>query len=345
MVTVVHPLHAIVASTGIVLIAIGYALITADYNTDISKQYQRINTLPKKYADTPLGKIEYMDYGEGQPVLLVHGVVGGCDHSLDISKTFFGEGYRIIAVSRFGYLGSPVPVNSSPSMQSDLYAALLDALSIKKVIIAGFSAGGPSTLQFALRHQNRCSSVILISMAVPPYKAPGRVPRWVMKNFFGSDFIFWLLIKYLPSIVLKLMGTPYAVQKKLTVSEAIWHEELMWKLLPVHARTSGIINDVCITNPDLNNGYPVEKIKLRTLVFHAKDDPMPPFNVAKQIAAKIPNARFVKITSGGHLLLGHHTEVQKTIRGFVDESRAKQQVLAAGEPKTMQEQKNIHLYE
>jgi 2-hydroxy-6-oxonona-2,4-dienedioate hydrolase len=317
MVIAFHPLHAVVASIGIILILIGMSLMATHYKEAVGQQYHRINSLATKYAETPLGKIEYMDYGKGQPILLVHGVMGGCDHGLDISQELFGDGFRIIAVSRFGYLGSPVIFSSSPSAQSDLYAALLDTLNIKKVIIAGFSAGGPSALQFALRHQNRCSSLILISMAVPPYKIPGKALQWVMKKFFGSDFNFWFLMSYIPSIVMKLMGTPYAVQRKLNFSEANWQKELMWKLLPVRARINGIINDVCMTNPDLNSGYPVEKIKVSTLVFHAIDDPLPPFKVAKQVASKLPNGRFVEIPSGGHLLMGHHSKVQKIIRTFI----------------------------
>jgi 2-hydroxy-6-oxonona-2,4-dienedioate hydrolase len=325
MVTLFHPLHAIVASIGIILILIGGSLIAADYKEAVRQQYRRIHSLPRKYAETPLGKIEFIDYGEGQPVLLVHGVMGGCDHGLDISQALFGEGYRVIAVSRFGYVGSPVEVNSSPAAQADLYAALLDTLNIKKVIIAGFSAGGPSTLQFALRHQNRCALLILISMAVPPYKTPGKVLQWVMRQFFGSDFAFWFLINYSPAIIMKLMGTPYSIQRKLTLSEANWQKELMWKLLPARVRICGIINDACITNPDLNTRYPIEKIKLRALVFHAVDDPMPPFGLAKQVASKLPNGYFVQIPSGGHLLISHHNKVQKIIRTFTQEKRVREE--------------------
>ena len=321
MVTAYHPLHTIVGLTGLVLIIIGSVAVQAVYKRDIREQYSRVNSLAVKYAYTSLGKIQYLDYGTGQPVLLVHGVMGGCDHGLHISKTFFGQGYRIIAISRFGYLGSPIPANSSPSNQADLCAALLDSLGITEAIVAGFSAGGPSALQLALRHQNRCGALILISMAVPPYNKPGRVSRWLMEKFFGSDFMFWFFLKYTPSMALKLMGTPYSVQKRLTSFETIWHKDLMWRLLPANLRVKGVLNDVLITNPDLNNSYPVQKIMVNTIVFHSKDDPMPPFEIAKNIAANIPNARFVEIESGGHLLVGHHDKVQKTIRGLVEQPK------------------------
>ena len=41
-----------------------------------------------------------------------------------------------------------------------MMAALLDALSIDKVVVMGVSGGGPTTLNFALRHPDRCSGLL-----------------------------------------------------------------------------------------------------------------------------------------------------------------------------------------
>ena len=93
---------------------------------------------------------------------------------------------------------SPLPKDATPSAQADLYASLLDELKIQKVSIVGFSAGGPSALQFALRHPHRCSSLILLSAAVPPYKVPTDIIRFVAEKFFKSNFIFLALSKIFP---------------------------------------------------------------------------------------------------------------------------------------------------
>lgn len=294
------------------------------YKSDLKEQYRRISSLKSEIFETPAGTIEYLDYGSGQPVLLIHGVVGGCDQAADMSDSFFGEDFRIIAVSRFGYLKSPLPEDASPAAQADLYALLLDALCIEKIIVAGFSAGGPSALQFALRHPDRVALLIQISMAVPPYNIPGKLLKYAMKKFFSSDLFFWFIMNYFSSMMLRLMGIPFAVQKKWTASEAKWQKKLMWKLLQVSLRTKGIVNDICITNPDLNKNYPVENIRVPALIFHAVDDPMPPFETAKEITARIPGAQFIQINSGGHLLVGHHKKVQNMIRDFIKEKITQQ---------------------
>jgi pimeloyl-ACP methyl ester carboxylesterase len=117
--------------------------------------------------------------------------------------------------------------------------------------------------------------------------------------------------------MLNMMGVPRAVQRQLTAHEHEWLSVLMRSFLPISLRVNGILNDICITNPDLNNGYPLERIAVPVLVVHAVDDPMPPFAGAKRMADHIPRARFITIHRGGHLLLGHHDQVRAEIADFI----------------------------
>jgi len=48
-----------------------------------------------------------------------------------------------------------LPKNGSFAAQADAFADLLDEMNIGKVTAVGISAGGPSTLQFALRYPDR----------------------------------------------------------------------------------------------------------------------------------------------------------------------------------------------
>ena len=92
---------------------------------------------------------------------------------------------------------------------------------------------------------------------------------------------------------------------------------LMRSFLPISLRVNGIMTDICVSNPDLNNDYQLEQIAVPTLIVHAVDDPMPPFGGAKRMAARIPHACFVAIERGGHLLLGHHEQVRAEITDFI----------------------------
>jgi len=63
---------------------------------------------------TQYGSIEYLREGEGVPILVSHGINGGFDQCLGLSELYVGNDYEIIAVSRFGYLGTPLPKNHLP---------------------------------------------------------------------------------------------------------------------------------------------------------------------------------------------------------------------------------------
>jgi hypothetical protein len=59
--------------------------------------------------------------GSGIPLLSIHGAGGGYDQGLANAAGFVGAGFRIIAPSRFGYLGTPVPPDISPAAQADAH--------------------------------------------------------------------------------------------------------------------------------------------------------------------------------------------------------------------------------
>jgi pimeloyl-ACP methyl ester carboxylesterase len=86
----------------------------------------------------------------------VHGIFHNCVGGLLSVRDLFTD-RPVIAPSRFGYLGSSMPVDATPEHQADALVALLDALDIDQVDVSGESAGATSALQLALRHPERVS--------------------------------------------------------------------------------------------------------------------------------------------------------------------------------------------
>ncbi|TIT59554.1 MAG: alpha/beta hydrolase, partial [Mesorhizobium sp.] len=100
--------------------------------------------------------------GVGTPLLSIHGAGGGFDQGLANAANFVGEGFRIIAPSRFGYLRTPVPQDTSPAAQADAHAALLSKLNVPKAVVVGVSAGARSAVELVLRHPDKVTALILI---------------------------------------------------------------------------------------------------------------------------------------------------------------------------------------
>jgi pimeloyl-ACP methyl ester carboxylesterase len=103
--------------------------------------------------------------GRGPPLLVVHGSGGGFDQGLAIGTDYAGRGWRVIAPSRFGYLRTPWPSGVSAPIgeaQAVQFACLLDALGLAEVAMMGVSAGAISATEFAVRHPQRTSALILM---------------------------------------------------------------------------------------------------------------------------------------------------------------------------------------
>ncbi|TIT93020.1 MAG: alpha/beta hydrolase, partial [Mesorhizobium sp.] len=138
-------------------------------------------------ANADIGPIEFADSGVGIPLLSIHGAGGGFDQGLALAANLVGGGgFRVIAPSRFGYLRTPVPKDTSLAAQGDAHASLLSELNIPKAVVVGVSAGARSAVELTLRHPDKVAALVLI---VPALYSPTR-PVAIEVNR-GNKFAFW----------------------------------------------------------------------------------------------------------------------------------------------------------
>ncbi len=307
----------------IVLILLGAivagAAVTARYRSVMRAVRERVDSLESRVVRTGCGPIEYARVGDSYPVLVVHGNAGGFDQGLMLAGWTLDPAFQVIAVSRFGYLGSPMPPGASVAMQADAFACLLDALSIKQAAVAAYSAGSASSIQFALRHPERVSALILVE-PVAPGKGPV-MPRPIFTTFFRNDFIYWATVTCFRSIV-QGAWTGVSGGKRLTQKEKAEVRALLASLLPVSARVNGSSFDIYVSTPgllnaDKGNDYPFGSVRAPTLVVSAVDDPLALHENARALADRIPGARLLAVPGGGHMLLGHHEVVKQGITEFL----------------------------
>lgn len=300
-----------------ILIVILIIQVFFRFRKEIRTLYNALDNSTSRVVNTECGSIEYVIVGEGYPVLVIHGIFGGFDQGLVTAKGKFGDQYSIIAPSRFGYLGTPLPDNPTVEDQADAFACLLDELNIEKTVVFATSAGGTSAIQFALRHPERISALILNSSNAPGEVEAGLPPKIVAKLAFQSDFIFWLLTTYFQSSMNSMMGVPEGFN--LTPEYESDIARVMKTILPVKPRADGALFDMYISNAEINTGYPVEDIMIPTLIINAKDDPLTLYENAEALAERIPGAKLVSIPSGGHMTLGNEQLIRSEIDAFLTE--------------------------
>ncbi|MDD4856134.1 MAG: alpha/beta hydrolase [Sulfuricurvum sp.] len=302
------------------------ALVFARYQRDIHQARKRIS-VGSQIAQTPCGPIEYAVAGDGPPVLVVHGAGGGYDQSLEFSEGLIQSGFRIIAMSRFGYLRTPMPDDASVTAQADAHACLLDALKIPRAAILGASAGAPSAMQFALQYPKRTAALVLLVPTAYPtrivQKQEGAISKqslatakFLINTALKSDFLFWAAPRLAPqSVMPTLLATPQTVLEHASPEERIRVTQMLNCMLPISQRRLGTLNDALII-PFLPR-YDLEHITVPTLILSTADDFFKTYEGSRYSAEHIPHARFIGYPSGGHLFVGHYKEVISEVAGFL----------------------------
>jgi pimeloyl-ACP methyl ester carboxylesterase len=271
-------------------------------------------------AETEFGPIEYAEEGAGVSLLSLHGAGGGFDQGLAVAADLVGEGFRIIAPSRFGYLRTPVPPDTSPAAQADAHAALLSKLNIPKAIVLGISAGARSAVELAVRHGQMVAGLILI---VPGTYSPtslvsieaSRGNRLVLRIAkTGGDFAWWAATKIAPSMLIRFLGVRPELVAAASQVERDRVISIVRSIEPLSLRFPGINVDSVtdLREPSLGG------IAAPTLIISARDDRYNTLPAAQFLAAKIPRARLVVYKTGGHLLVGKEKKVRREIRRFLD---------------------------
>lgn len=308
---------------GLVIVGVpGFTYVS--YQRDIGSARERVSA-GGQIVQTPCGPIEYASTGEGFPLLIVHGAGGGFDQALDFAEPFANAGYRVITMSRFGYLRTPLPADASPPTQADAHACLLDALGIERVAgIIGVSAGAPSSMQFALRHAERTDRLILlVPLAYAPRSedrptAPASTPV-IFETALKSDFLFWLATKTMRKTLVKaILATPPEVFDHATAAEQARATAMLDRILPVSPRQHGLVNDAAIASTIAR--YDLETIATPTLAITFADDLYGTYEGARYTAEHVREARFIGYPSGGHVWMGHQDDVLSEIIRFLKEA-------------------------
>ena len=312
--------------TGLGLVAYGFALagawwiivavfgLSLRYRRDLNAARARLAAVERHVISTRWGAVEYAERGYGDPVLVVHGIFHNCVGGLLSVRDLFRD-RRVIAPSRFGYLGSSMPPNATPAAQADAFAALLDALDVDQIDVIGLSAGTTSALQLALRHPEKVKHLVVLVGNVPGSPTAVVQPSWAKR--VNSQPIMWALRTFAPSTMARLVA---AVPKgfAMTGEDARFVTEFIDSLFPV--RPEGPSFDLYVSNADVND-YNLEALTVPTLIVHTKDDQLASHEASKRAAERIPGARFVSLESGGHLMLGQTEIIRNELADFFAERR------------------------
>jgi pimeloyl-ACP methyl ester carboxylesterase len=267
--------------------------------------------LQARTADTAFGRIDYLDQGQGAPVLVVHGSPGGHDQGALMAEFLVRGGLRAIVPSRPGYLGSELnEANASIDGTADAHAALMAGLGIDRYAVLCWSGGGPSSFRLAVRHGEKVSALVALAAVSQRYEwHPGGDDRFM----FGTALGNWILKimsehaqRALVSATLGSEGDLPKAELDALVAEVYADEtkrrfvvDLAGTVSWRGARKAGLENDqarfAAITDLEL------ARCTVPTLLVHGRVDTDVTPEHSEFAAAQIPGAQLEWVERGGHL--------------------------------------------
>lgn len=310
--------RAVLAAAGGALLAAG-GWSTGAFRAAMAAAEARV-ALQSSLVQTAAGPLEYAVAGRGRPLMMIHGTGGGFDQGLLFAHRLRAGGFQVVAPSRFGYLRSAFPDDASPVHQADVLARLLDHLGLGRIPVVGGSAGALSAAEFALRHPDRCSHLVLL---VPAANLTGRDPveftalqQLAVDTVLGSDAAFWALATLAPrQMIATLLATDPALLDRAGPEERRRAMLILGGLMPIGRKAPGLKADAFWAGTPTLTAH--GRIAVPTLILSCADDRFGTAATARLLAARIGGARLVVWPEGGHIWLGHDAEVAAAITGFV----------------------------
>ena len=121
-----------------------------------------------KYLNTRGFKMYYETYGDGEPLLIIHGNGGSINNFL-YQIPYFSKSYKVILADSRAQ-GKSVDTKDSLSyeMMADDLNALLDSLHTDSCYVIGWSDGGINGLLLAMRHPDKVKKLAVTGANLTP---------------------------------------------------------------------------------------------------------------------------------------------------------------------------------
>lgn len=114
-------------------------------------------------------KLFYRKFGQGQPLIILHGLFGQSDNWNTLAKQFAEQGFEVYIVDLRNHGLSPHSDVWNYQVMSDDILELVHDNNLQNIILMGHSMGGKVAMQFAIQHQDLLDKLIVVDIAPKRY--------------------------------------------------------------------------------------------------------------------------------------------------------------------------------
>jgi pimeloyl-ACP methyl ester carboxylesterase len=270
-------------------------------------------------VELPGAEINYVDVGEGEPILFVHGLAGCWRNWLE-NIPYFAKEYRVLAPDLPGFGDSPLP---SWDISMPAYGQMLhdfcEKLGVERLAaIVGNSMGGFVSTEAVIQRPERFDRLVLVSAAGISFaEAMGRETKALARTieaaapFLVGDRRIWLN---------RPLGRQVAFGRLMRSPAKLRPELLSEQLRPSISAPGFAAAMVSIAGYDTRERLP--EIEIPTLVVWGLNDKIVPVEGALGYHRLIPHSRLEIFERTGHLpMLERPRRFNTLVEQFIESSR------------------------
>lgn len=246
--------------------------------------------------DLDLGgrRLRFLDYGDGPPLLLLHGL--GCSWQwwLEMVPTLSRE-HRVIAVDLPGF-GHSEALEKPALMDThaETMFALADALDLGPLVVGGHSMGGLITLAMAGQQPSRVRGVVLVNAGGVPMTGL-RLAVVVSVLRASQRLLAWNPVTRL---LVARSGVRRLLLRGALKDPASMRPEMAAEVVPLMA-SPGFLDAITAASEAVRASRP-EDVACPVLLIWGADDPIVRLASARQMQERLPDGRLEVIPGIGH---------------------------------------------
>lgn len=244
------------------------------------------------------------DWGQGRPVVLIHGWPLNAD-SWEYQAVKLAEaGYRVVSYDRRGFGRSSQPWDGYDyDTLSDDLAAVIDGLGLEDATLVGFSMGGGEVARYMSRHGTGVSQVVFVGSVVPGVLKSDSNPKGITRDVLEQMQAG--LRKDRPAFLTDFLKDFYGQGLMSGVSQPLleWSRDMAMMASPRATLE-------CVTafgTTDFSGDVP--HINVPSLIVHGTADKTVPIAAtAQRLAPMLPDARLIEYSGAPHGLTATHAD-------------------------------------
>jgi len=235
-------------------------------------------------------KLFYRTYGEGQPVIILHGIFGISDNWVTIGRRL-AEKFEVFILDQRNHGQSPHSDTFNYfSMVEDLYEFIEDH-QLSNPILIGHSMGGKVAMNFAMEHPHWVDKLIVVDMSVRHYP-PRQQHMDVLNAMISIDFDEITSRDEVEEMITGIVKSPKISQFVLKNMYRIGKTRLAWRL-----NVDSIYNNLENVFEGVDSPYtsdvPALFVKGEASDYIIEED-------YEMILKNFPNAQFTTINNASH---------------------------------------------